>query len=211
MGLWTIRKALASFADDDDGKADLGLERRLVWWLSNVPKSCSIICVGVRDERFFSIKNDTGDGHSFVFIWLLLLLLFILADGKIWRKCERFFFSEDFIDDDDDDNVAEPLLLLYTVWKWPDVEDDDDEVTAEGTRIKPMISVAWIEKKLFYSHFMFVYFHYPTSLTFSTITIFFFVSHAQRWTLHCMYEQLAAIHVRISVKGDCVHSCCCCR
>jgi hypothetical protein len=123
----------------------------LVWWLSNVPKSCSIICVGVRDERFFSIKKDTGDGYSLVFIWLLLLLLlFILADGKIWRKCERFFFSEDFIDDDDDDNVAEPLLLLYTVWKWPDVEDDDDEVTAEGTRIKRMISVAWIEKKLFY-------------------------------------------------------------
>lgn len=125
-GLCTIWNALFSLTDGD--KADFGLEQRL----SNVPKSCSIIWIGARDERFCSIINDIGNESS----WLLLLLLFILTDGKIWRKCERFFFSEDFIDDDDDDdNVAKPLVLLCTVRKWPDVEDDDnDEVTAEGTK-----------------------------------------------------------------------------
>jgi len=134
FGLCTIWNALFSFTVDDI--ADFGLERRL----SNIPKSCSIIWIGVRDERFCSIKNDIGNESSLVFILLLLLLLllllFTLADGNKWGKCECFFFSEDFIDDaDDDDDVAKPLVLLCTVWKWPDVDDDDnDEVTAEGTR-----------------------------------------------------------------------------
>ncbi len=72
-----------------------------------------------------------------VLLWLLLLL-FRLADGNIWRKCERFFFSEDFMDDDDDDdNVAKPFVFWCTVRTWPDVEDDDnDEGTAEGTKKK---------------------------------------------------------------------------